>query len=103
MSIDDAEAKQEEFNAVIGVLNKYILIKPKYDEAKNKFLNHVENFYKEREKIIEGFKSEIFLFNYDKVVEEQARYEEEEKNIKNGNGLIDYRRLQRLLDLNTGT
>ena len=103
MSIDDAEAKQEEFNAVIGVLNKYIPIKPKYDEAKNKFLNHVENFYKEREKIIEGFKSEIFLFNYDKVVEEQARYEEEEKNFKNGNGLIDYRRLQRLLDLNTGT
>ena len=52
MSIDDAEAKQEEFNAVIGVLNKYIPIKPKYDEAKNKFLNNVENFYKEREKII---------------------------------------------------
>ena len=83
MSIDDAEAKQEEFNAVIGVLNKYIPIKLKYDEAKNKFLNNVENFYKEREKIIEGFKSEIFLFNYDKVVEEQARYEEGEKNIKN--------------------
>ena len=33
------------------------------------------------------------------VLEEQTRYEKEEKNIKNENGLIDYKKLGRLIDL----
>ena len=37
--------------------------------------------------------------NYDDEFEEQVRYEEEEKNIKNENGLIDYKRFERLTDL----
>ena len=37
------------------------------------------------------------------VVEEQARYEEEEKNIRNENGLIDYKKFERLSDLKKET
>ena len=55
--------------------------------------------YKGREKIIEGFKNGIFPINYDDEEEEQTRYEEEENEIRNQNGLIDYKRLERLIDL----
>ena len=56
--------------------------------------------YKGREKIIEGFKNGIFPINYDdEEEEEQTRYEEEENEIRNQNGLIDYKRLERLIDL----
>ena len=55
--------------------------------------------YKGREKIIEGFKNGIFLINCDDEEEEQTRYEEEENEIRNQNGLIDYKRLERLIDL----
>ena len=37
--------------------------------------------------------------NYDDEFEEQVTYEEEEKNIKNENDLIDYKRFERLTDL----
>ena len=37
MSIDDAKSKQEGFNAVLGVLNKYTLKNPKYTEQKISF------------------------------------------------------------------
>ena len=57
------------------------------------------NFFRGREKIIEGFKDGIFLLNYDSVAGEQARYEEAEKNIRNENGLIDYKKFGRLTDL----
>ena len=89
-AIDDAEAEQEEFGAMIGVLNKYPAKKTEYIEAKNKLLINVKKFYKGRKKIIEGLKTEIFSINCDEIVKEQARYKEEEKNIRNENGLIDY-------------
>ena len=57
-----------------------------------------KKFYKGREKIIEGFKNGIFPLNYDKE-EEQTRYEEEESNIRNENGLIDYKKLERLINI----
>ena len=57
-----------------------------------------KKFYKWREKIIEGFKNGIFPLNYDKE-EEQTRYEEEESNIRNENGLIDYKKLERLINI----
>ena len=55
--------------------------------------------YKGREKIIEGFKNGIFPINYDDEEEGQTRYEEEENEIRNQNGLIDCKRLERLIDL----
>ena len=57
-----------------------------------------KKFYKGRKKIIEGFKNGIFPLNYDKE-EEQTRYEEEESNIRNENGLIDYKKLERLINI----
>ena len=50
ITIDEAELKQDEFNAVLGVLSNYSPINPKYIEAKNKFLNNANNHYKRREK-----------------------------------------------------
>ena len=40
------------------------------------------------------FKNGIFLLVYDEEEEEQTRYEEEESNIRNENGLIDYKNLR---------
>ena len=55
-----------------------------------------------RGKIIEGFKDSIFPSNYNEVWEEQTRYKREEKeklnNIKYKNGLIDYKRLNGLIN-----
>ena len=58
MTIDEAESKQEEVDAII--------------------LINIKKFYKGREKIIEGFKNEILLIYRDEE-EERARFEEEEK------------------------
>ena len=69
------------------------------------FLTNVENFYKGREKIIEGFKNKIFPFNYDEAFEERLqrkkkhRKEEEERSIRNENGHVDYEEFDRLIDI----
>ena len=52
MTIDDAKLKQDEFNAVLGVLSNYSPINSKYIEEKNNLLNNANNFYEGREKII---------------------------------------------------
>ena len=41
-------------------LNKYSPKNPKYIEAKNNLLKNVKNFDKDRKKVIEGFKNNIF-------------------------------------------
>ena len=63
----------------MGALKGYAPRDNKYVEAKNKLLNNVENFYKGREKIIEGFKNKIFPFCYDEEYEYRARVETEEE------------------------
>ena len=52
--------------------------------------------YEGRKKITEGFKNKIFLIHYD---EEESFMDkiEEEKNIRDENGLIDYNRLLRVI------
>ena len=77
-TIDDVERKQDEFSAIITALEKYIPRDDKYVEAKNKLLNNVNNFYEGREKIIEGFKNEIFSFYYEEEYEKQMRFKREE-------------------------
>ena len=79
-------------------LNKYTPKNLKNIEAKNNLVKNIEKFYKGRKKIIAGFKEKIFLINRDETQEEEARYEEEEKNIRNENGLINYKNLARLTD-----
>ena len=82
---NDAERDQDEFNAIIGVLSDCTPRGNKYIEANNKLQKNVKTFYEGREKIIKGFKDGIFPFDCDEALEEQATYEEEEKNIRDKN------------------
>ena len=97
ITIEEGEREQNQFNAIMGVLKNYTQRNNKYIEAKNKILNNVKKFYEVKEKIIKGFKDEIFPFNYDEAYEEQMRFEREEEinNIRNKNGPIDYGKLMR--------
>ena len=78
----------------MGALKAYASRDNKHVEAKNKLVNNVENFYKGREKIIEGFKNGVFPVYYDereefrKEDEEDEEDEEEQKSIK-----VDYKTL----------
>ena len=65
MSIDDAEMMQNEFNSNLNDLRKYSAREQEYIEAKNNLLENVNNFYKGRKIIIDGFKKGIFQFIYD--------------------------------------
>ena len=97
LAIDEAERKQNEFDRVFGALSKYSTKKKIYIEAKNKLLNNARNFYKGREKIIEGFQNGIFLFHHN---DEDSRFEDNDENdIRNNNGLINYEKLERLINI----
>ena len=87
-----------EFNGVLGALSAYSAIKKEYIEAKNKLWNNAQNVSKGREKIIEGLENGIFLLIYD---EKKETSYEEQNNIRNENGLIDYEKLEKLIDLKT--
>ena len=65
-------------------------------QAKNRLLNNAKKIYQAREKTTEGFKSGIFPLNYDEEEEQELRDKEEENNIRDENGLIDYKRLEGL-------
>ena len=89
-----------EFDGVLGALCTYSAIKKEYIEVKNKLWNNAKNVSKGREKIIEGLENRIFPLIYDEKKEKQTSYEEE-NNIRNENGLIDYEKLEKLIDLKT--
>ena len=76
---DKSRRIQKEFDVVINALKNYAARDNKYAEAKNKLLNNAKNFYEGREKIIEGFKNEIFSLYYHELYEYQMKEEEEEK------------------------
>ena len=64
-------------------------------------MTNVKNFYKGREKIIQGFKDKIFPYNIDEEWEKDVRYEnevEEVNNVRNENGPIDSKKINRLTD-----
>ena len=97
MTIDEAEKKQDKFDATFGVLEIYVA-KKKDTEAKKKLLNNAKNFYKSREKNIKDFKNGLFPLNYDEEKQE-TRNKEEENNTRNENELINYKKLNRLIHL----
>ena len=68
-------------------------------KQKNTLLNNAKKYYKGREKNIEGFKNGIFSLNYDEREEQELRDKEEENKIRNENGLIDYKELERLINI----
>ena len=61
----------------MGALKAYAPRDNKYVEAKNNLVNNVENFYKEREKIIEGFKNGVFTVYYGNREDEEDKQEEQ--------------------------
>ena len=69
--------KQDEFSAVISVLEGYALRDNKYVEAKNKLLNNAKKIYIGREKIIEGFKNKVFPLYYNEAYEYQMKAQRE--------------------------
>ena len=96
MTIDEVERKQDEFDAVRGVFKEYSPRDQKYIEAKNKLLNNAKNFCKGRKKIIERFKNKIFPIYHD---DEDSRFEDNDENdIRDNNGLNDYKKLERLIN-----
>ena len=68
----------------MGTLKHYAPRDNKYVEAKNKLVINVENLYKEKEKIIEGFKNGVFPVYYGNREEfsedEEDEEDEEEQN-----------------------
>ena len=89
MWIDNAEIKQNEFQAKLNALSEYSPEKQEYIEVKNRLLDNAKNFYQERKKIIEGFKKGIFPLKSDDGFKRQAR---------NENGLIDYNKFMELIN-----
>ena len=77
LTIDDAEAYQIQFDPVLYNLNKYSPKNPKYIEAKNNLLKNVEKFYEGRNKIIEGFKNNIFLVYYHETLVKTSETDKE--------------------------
>ena len=73
--MDDAKSKQDEFCAVLTHLKIYNPRGNEYIEVKNNLVNNAGNFYKGREKIIEGFKNKIFPIYYN----EREKFREEDK------------------------
>ena len=61
----------------MGALKAYAPGDNKYVEAKNKLVNNVENFYKRRKKIIEGFENRVFPVYYDERHEHQMKAQRE--------------------------
>ena len=82
ITIDEAESKQDEFNAVLYVLKNYSPKHDKYVILKNNLVDNASKFYQGREKIIEGFKNGVFSFYYDKDNKERMKFEEEEEKYK---------------------
>ena len=61
----------------MGALKAYASRDNKHVEAKNKLANNVENFYKGRKQINEGFKNRVFQLYYDERYEHQMKAEGE--------------------------
>ena len=62
MSINEAERRQDEFDAVLNVLSRYSPRDKKRIKAKNELIDNAKIFYKSREKNIEGFENRMFLY-----------------------------------------
>ena len=66
---------------MLHLLKKYSTKHDKYVTLKNNLVDNVSKFYEGREKIIEGFKNEVFPLFYNKEYEEQMEFEKEEEDI----------------------
>ena len=78
--------------------NQYTPKNLKYIKEKNNLVKNVKKFYEGRKKLLKGLKRKYFRLIAMKYWWEEARYNEEEKDFRNENGLINYKRLARLID-----
>ena len=62
---------------MLHLLKKYSPKHDKYVTLKNNLIDNVSKFYEGREKIIEGFKNEVFPFYYDKHYKKQLKVDSE--------------------------
>ena len=93
--IDRAGDIKKEFACALTALEKYKLTKPEHIDDKLKQEDNARRFYNGSEIIINAFKNEIFPFYHEK-----SQFEDEDKNdIRDENGLIDCRKLNRLITL----
>ena len=60
MLIDDAEMKQNEFDAKLNALSRYSPRNQNYIEAKNEILVNAKNVYEGRKKLLKALKKECF-------------------------------------------
>ena len=92
--IENAEKKQGKFNAVLNALKKKNSPKNlEYIYKKRNLLDNVKKFYDGRDMINDAFKDKIFV-HY-----REGRFEgkdEDEDEIKDENGLINYQMRDRL-------
>ena len=68
---------------MLHLLKKYSPKHDKYVTLKNNLVDNVSKFYEGREKIIEGFKNEVFPLYYDREGEEQMEFEKEKEQTIN--------------------
>ena len=64
---------------MLHLLKRYSPKHDKYVTLKNNLVDNASKFYEGREKIIEGFKSGVFSFYYDRDYEKRMKYEKEEE------------------------
>ena len=84
-------------DVVLNALRKYSPKNQKHIKAKNKLLDNAKDFHKGRKNIIEGFKNKIFPIWHDN---EDSRFKDnDQKSIRDNNGLINYEKLNRLINL----
>ena len=80
-------APGDEFNVVPGALKNCNPKKSEYKKYKITLLDNATRFYDGREMIIYAFENKIFPLNYN---EEGESHFEDENEIRNENGLINY-------------
>ena len=91
-SVNGAYVIQEEFNAVLTTLEKYKPRDSEYNNKKLKLWENIKGFHDGREMIINAFKNKIF-----QLYHKENMFEDKDKNdIRDENGLINYKMLERL-------
>ena len=83
ITIDEAESKQVELNTVLNLLKKYSQKHDKYATLKNNLVDNESKFYEGREKIIKGFKNEVFPLYYDEEYQGQIEFEKRSRRANN--------------------
>ena len=64
---------------MLSLLKRYSPKNDKYITLKNNLVDNASKLYEGREKIIEGFKNQVFSFYYDRGYEELMKHKKKKK------------------------